>query len=354
MFARLSRYVLREVWPMYLGGVLLFYFLQMTDIISGAAGTFMTYHTGLLKALSLLSYMLPRILNICLVVAVPFALLLAYGRLGKDSEIKALYASGVQPLRLVTPLFVPALLVGVVVFYNASYVAPAGFHKYWDSFYTQVFNQPVPPPTTNGYAYSEGGSLYTAGLVVAGQNQAVGSPDIAALTGVVVRTAQGTYSAPSGLWDSARHIWTLPSGTFVDNAGRIQNLTSPVVLPQNDIMSRPPRPTMQSTSDELREQVRTLPPHTENSRRAAFELSRRLADAFTPLIFVLAAGTLGLSLSSRAWAIGSVILFLVVFYAIYSTMPQLAAVGALGAGAAAWLPNVVFALLGLYLAWRLR
>ncbi len=339
---------------MYLGGVLLFYFLQMTDIISGAAGTLMTYHTGIAKALTLLSYMLPRILNICLVVAVPFALLLAYGRLAKDSEIKALYASGVRPLRLITPLFVPALLVGVVVFYNASYLAPAGFHKYWDSFYTQVFNQPVPPPTTNSYAYSEGGSLYTAGLVIGADTTRPNAAKTSTLTGVVVRTPKGTYSAQGGIWDAAQQVWILPSGTFVDAAGHIQTFDQPVTLPQHDNMARPPRPTMQSTSDELRQQIQQLPPNTEEGRRAAFELQRRLADSFSPLIFVLAAGTLGLSLNSRAWAIGAVILFLVAFYALYSTMPQLAAVGALGAVAAAWWPNLLFLLLGLYLVWRLR
>lgn len=340
---------------MYLGGVLLFYFLQMTDIISGAVGTFMNYHTGVGTALRMLSYMLPRILNTCLVVAVPFALLLAYGRLAKDSEIKALYAAGVRPLRLVSPLFLPALLVGAAVFYNASYLAPAGYHRYWDSFYTQVFNQPVPPPTTNGYAYSEGGTLYTAGLVVPGPTE-TGSDgaDIAALTGVVVRTPQGTYSAQSGLWNTAAKTWTLTGATLVDNAGQIQVLAQPVTLPEHDLPARPPRPTTQSTSDELRAQLAQQPAPNENSRRAAFELQRRTADAFTPLIFVLAAGTLGLGLGSRAWAIGAVILFLVVFYALYSTMPQLAAVGALGALGAAWLPNILFLLLGLALAWRLR
>lgn len=347
VFSRLSRYVLREVWPLYLGGALLFYFLQMTDIISGAAGSFLSYHTGLVKALRLLSYMLPRILNVCLVVAVPFALLLAYGRLGKDSEIKALYAGGVRPLSLLTPLFLPSLLLGAVAFVNASYLAPAGFHRYWDSFYTQVFQQPVPPPTTSSYAYRQGDSLYTAGQVVGQGQQAI-------LTGVVVRAPQGTYSAPVGTWDMAGKRWILPSSTLVDNAGKVTVITRSLALPQSDTFSAPPRPPAQSTSPELRAQVTRWGLGSEEGRRAAFELSRRLADALTPLVFALAAGALGLSLSSRAWAIGAVILFLVAFYALYSTAPQLAAVGALSPLVAAWLPNAAFGLLGLALAWRLR
>ncbi len=120
------------------------------------------------------------------------------------------------------------------------------------------------------------------------------------------------------------------------------------------MISRPPPPTDQSSTPQLRRLLKTQAVGSEAYRRTAYELDRRLADALTPLIFVLAAGTLGLSLSNRAWAVGSVILFLVVFYALWSTAPQLAAVGALPPLLAAWLPNALFAVFGLALAWRLR
>ena len=52
----------------------------------------------------LLGYQMPGLLNICLVLSVPFALLLAFGRLAKDSEFKAAMAGGVRPLSLLLPL----------------------------------------------------------------------------------------------------------------------------------------------------------------------------------------------------------------------------------------------------------
>jgi lipopolysaccharide export system permease protein len=372
MNGHFPRYVFREVWPLYLGGVLLFLFLDMTNLISTVVGAFLQYHTGVLGALTLLAYKLPGILNRDLVVAVPFALLLAFGRLAKDSELKAAYSGGVRPLHLLSPLLLPALLIGLVVFLNAGYVTPSGQARFWNAYYGVVFKQAVPPPTTDNYAYAGGGSFFTAGRVQAivpvppvsrsssaqpispSSTPSAANPNQAVLSGVVVQTPQGTYSAAGGVWDSAARTWTLTGGYLVTPDGRISLLRAQVTLPQNDVLTRPPPPLDQSTTPQLRAQLRGLQPGTEPQRRTDFELARRLADPFTPIIFVLAAGALGLIITNRAWAVGAVILFLVAFYALWSTAPQLAGVGALSPVLAAWLPNLLFGLFGLSLAWRLR
>ncbi|TSA86391.1 YjgP/YjgQ family permease [Deinococcus detaillensis] len=346
------RYIFKEIWPLYAAGVLLFLFLQMTDILSTTVGAMLSYHTGLFKALTLLSYQLPLVLNKCLVVSVPFAVLMAFGRLAKDSEVKAAYAGGVRPLSMLWPLLLPALVVGAAVYFNAAYLTPSGNQKYIKYFYTDIYKLAVPTPTTQNYAHAEGGNFFTAGRIDSLGN---GSPQtLSSLTGVVVQTPQGTYSASGGRWDAAAKTWTLFGGYRVDPQGVITALSAPITFTQSDVVSRPPPPTDQSTTPQLRAQLATLTPNTEDYRRAAYELSRRVADSFTPLIFVLAAGTLGLALTNRAWAVGAVILFLVTFYALWNTAPQLAAVGALPHLLAAWLPNLVFALFGLLMAWRLR
>ncbi|GAA4005021.1 LptF/LptG family permease [Deinococcus rubellus] len=346
------RYVFKEVWPLYAAGVLLFFFLQMTDYISGIVGVLLSYHTGLLKGMTLLSYVLPNILNKCLVVAVPFALLMGFGRLAKDSEFKAAYAGGVPPLGLLWPLLLPALVVGAVVYGNAGYLTPTGNARYFNYFYTGIYQQVVQTPTTENYAHAEGGNFFTAGRVESLGN---GGPDtLSALTGVVVQTPGGTYSAGSGRWDAAARTWTLLGGYKVDPSGQVTALTSATTFTQTDVIARPPPPNDQSSTPELRAQLAQQQSGTEVYRRTAYELSRRLADAFTPLVFVLAAGALGLGLSNRAWAVGAVILFLAIFYALWNTAPQLAAVGALTPLLAAWLPNLVFTVFGLVLAWRLR
>ena len=350
---KLPLYILKEVAPWYLGGVLLFLILQLTDVLSSTVGNFLAYRVELGQALGLFANQMPALLNKCLVLSVPFAVLLAFGRLAKDSEFKAAMAAGVRPLSLLLPLALPALLVGGLAYYNAGWLTPDSQARYWNSFYKVVFNQAAPPPSVNGYAYAQNDTFFSAGRV---QNDTGAAR--AQLTGVLVVQGDAVYSSPYGVWDASAHTWTIRGGTSVMADGVPRPIVGTLVLPQRDVIRRPDTPPDQTATPALRAQLAALnrltPLPDENKRVVAFELSRRVADPFTPLAFVLAAGALGLLVSNRAWAAASVILFIFGFYVLWSTMPSLAQAGALSPGVAAWLPNVVFLLLGGGLAWRLK
>ena len=349
---RLRWYVFKEVWPWYVGGVLLFLTLQMTNALATTAGLLISYRVPLTEALGLFGNQLPGLLNRCLVVSVPFALLLAFGRLAKDSEFKAAMAGGVRPLTLLTPLLLPALLIGGAAYYNAGWLTPQGQAKWWNAWYG-VYKTAPPPPSTDRYAYAQGDTFYSAGRV---QNDSGGTQ--AQLLGALVVRGGTTYSAPTGRWDAAAHTWTLQGGTVVGPDGVPRVFTVPVTLPQRDVLTQPATPTDQTSTPKLRQQLGALQAAsrlpTENTRSVAFELSHRVADSFTPFVFVLAAGALGLLVSNRAWAAASVILFIFAFYVLWSTAPELARTGAMSPTLAAWFPNLVFLIMGGVLAWRLR
>ncbi|WP_407571429.1 LptF/LptG family permease [Deinococcus altitudinis] len=354
---KLPLYVLKEVLPWYVGGVLLFLILQLTDVLSTTAGALLSYHVGPGQAAALLANQLPGLLNKCLVLSVPFALLLAFGRLAKDSEFKAAAAAGVRPLSLLLPLVVPALLIGGLAYYNAGWLTPESQARWWNSWYG-VYNQSPPPPSTDKYTYAQGDTFFSAGRV---QNEDNGLR--AQLSGVLVVQGDTVYSAQSGSWDAAAHTWTIQDGSSVTAGGTPMPLVGRLVLPQRDVLKRPDTPPDQTGTPQLRAQLAALKLAALNQgqgggsreeRVLAFELSRRLADPFTPLAFVLAAGALGLLVSNRAWAAAGVILFIFAFYVLWSTAPSLAQAGALSPATAAWLPNVAFLLLGGVLAWRLR
>lgn len=352
MRQKLPLYVLKEVLPWFVGGVVLFLSLQITNNIASTLGLLLAWRASLGQVFVLLGYQMPALLNNCLVLSVPFALLLAFGRLAKDSEFKAAMAGGVRPLALLLPLAVPALLVGALAYYNAGWLTPAGQAGWTQAWYGGVYKQAQPPPTTDQYAYAQGDTFFSAGRV---QNA---GPEQAQLYGVLVVRGDTTYSAQAGQWDAAAHTWTLQGGSVVGPDGRPGTLNTPLVLTQNDVL-RPPDTKLNETStpvlrQRLAEVQRGSAQPSEAGRLLAFELSRRVSDPFTPLVFVLAAGALGLLISNRAWAAASVILFIFGFYVLWSTVPSLAQAGALSPTVAAWLPNAAFLLLGGALAWRLR
>ncbi|MGI8747631.1 MAG: LptF/LptG family permease, partial [Deinococcus sp.] len=154
--------------------------------------------------------------------------------------------------------------------------------------------------------------------------------------------------------------WTVRDGAVVGQDGVPRTISAPLRFPQRDTLRRPSLPPDQASTPALRSQLAALGTARagalpgQGEREIAFELSRRVADPFTPLAFVLAAGVLGLLLRNRAWGAASVIIFIFAFYVVLSTAPELARAGALSPLSAAWLPNGLFFAFALALAWRLR
>ena len=165
----LPRYVLREVLKMYGAGLALMFALQMADTLSSTVGKALSYHASAAEAGAAFLAILPSIVNRSLVLAVPFAILLGLSRLQKDSELKASLAAGVRPLSLALPLLLPFALVGLVAFWNAGTVVPAGLDK-WDKTWYGIFGMSAPIPSRDNYTYAPPGALYYAGRVT-GQSE---------------------------------------------------------------------------------------------------------------------------------------------------------------------------------------
>src|SRR5713101_9294379 len=76
------------------------------------------------------SYLLPSIFSVTIPMAFLLGVLLAFGRLASDSEIVALRAVGVSPLRLLGPVFGFALAAGFLTFYINAVVFFAGYRDH--------------------------------------------------------------------------------------------------------------------------------------------------------------------------------------------------------------------------------
>ncbi|WP_291431964.1 LptF/LptG family permease [Deinococcus sp.] len=343
----LIRLVLAEVTRWYAAGVALFLTLQMVDVLSSTVSKLLTYHPPLLKGAAAFLAILPTILNRALVLAVPFAILLAFSRMQRDSELKAISAGGVPPLRLVWPLALPFLAVAAVAFVNADRLVPAGLSA-WDRAWFSIYDVPPPPPRQERYTYAPPGALYYAGRIVSAGGSA------AELQGVMVQRGQETLTASLGRWDAQKRTWTLITPWITRPGQPPRQSTQSVTVPQGDTLRPPPGNAEQASTPELRARAADPALLPADRRAAAFQLSRRVADPLTAVVFALAAGALGLLLRNRAAAFAAVLLFIVTFYILWSTVPGLATAGALNPALAAWLPNLAFAMLAAALAWRLR
>ncbi len=102
----LDRYVLREVVPPFLLGLLLVTFVLLMNQVLLLADLFIDKGVPWLQALRLLGLLVPSILVFALPMAVLMGVVGGLARLSADSEIVALRSAGVGPRRLARPLLV--------------------------------------------------------------------------------------------------------------------------------------------------------------------------------------------------------------------------------------------------------
>ncbi len=346
---RLARYVFFEVLPLYAAGFLVFLALVTTDLITSVVGALLRYHAPFWLGVQLYLARLPFLLGEVLPLAVPFAVLIAFGRLAKDSELKALYASGVRPLSALWPLALLGLGVSLLAFYNANVLTPSGNVRFNDVWY-QVYRLPPPTPQQDRYVSRAKDTLFYAGSV----RPVSGDPTRANLSGVLVQRPEVSYSAQSGLWNAKQKQWEF-SGYWEVRPGQAPRFhPESLNVVQPDRLRAPNPPPEQLTLAKLRVQAQDASLDVRERRAARFEWQRRFADPLTALGFAVAAGALGLTLRSRPWAFASVLLMTFGFYVVWTATKEIAQLGAMPTLLAAWLPNLLLLLFAGALAWRLR
>src|SRR5690554_1225560 len=124
---------------MYLLGVTAFCLLLSIDYLSLMASFLLTYEASLGQVATLLLYKLPYFLHLSLPIAGVFAVLLATGRLARDSELKAAYALAIPPTALITPLLGFGLFISAVATVNNGWAEPlaeASYTRLVESFYS--------------------------------------------------------------------------------------------------------------------------------------------------------------------------------------------------------------------------
>lgn len=350
---RLARYLLYEVAGLYALGVGAFCLLLSIDFLTVWAKFLIEQNATLATIGRLMLYQLPWFLHLSLPIAVVFAVLLATGRLAKDSELKAAYALGVKPRALLGPLLGFGLLVSALSLVNNGYLEPLGKVAY-DRLVASFFYERPPAEAQSEVAYFiDGVGVYYAGRIRAGE----GTPDLASLSGLLILREDGSLlSAPRGLWDSQARVWQLEQVielTLEGGPRRLEQLALPFDTrsPAAASLARSETLTLSQLWQRYQDGVRS----GADIRQPLFEFHRRLADAFSGLVFVLIAGALGLNLRGRSAGFAWTIILLVLFYFLWTLSGDLFDQRVLSPVAAAWFTGGLVGLVGALLTlWQLR
>jgi LPS export ABC transporter permease LptF/LPS export ABC transporter permease LptG len=137
----LDRYILRGMLPPTGLGLLVFTFVLLIDQIPRLLAVLVARSADLPTILRVFLYLLPSLLALTIPMAFLLGVLLAFGRLASDSELVALRAVGVSPLRLLLPVTVLAALAGLVTLYITAVALPAANQAHRELVFSLVVSK---------------------------------------------------------------------------------------------------------------------------------------------------------------------------------------------------------------------
>jgi lipopolysaccharide export system permease protein len=300
---------------------------------------------------------IPTVLVLTLPVATALAASLATNRMARDLEITVLRGSGASLRRIFLPMLVFGALVGAANFYISDRVVPWAW-KEQQNIEAVLYSLPKDPIQSNVAFKVENYAFYI------GSVQRTGSGRLRLTKVVILRyperpdqypeiTTAQTAEYYADLWtlkDVVVHFYDKNGVTIADGASKEAKL--PLRVNFSQVLTPPLREDQLSFAEltERAADARRLG-QTQDARRYEVERWFKISLPAMCLAFALCAPPLALRFS-RAGSFTGVLLSIIVVFVAWNTLLFMRYVGwggFLPAPVAAWSPNVLFTLLGLWL-----
>jgi len=297
----------------------------------------------------LLAYRLPAFL----VVTFPISLLasseLAIGRLSTDGEITAMRAGGISLRRIMIPFLIAALAVSILAFLINDYIVPEANHIS-QNIIREIVLKKGPPNIKRNVFFRDAENRYFYINLFDEVNMIMQDIMVYELTR---ERFPRTITAKKGKW--VVDTWKLENGTIYnyDAEGKItyeMSFETLDIIVKEDLQKffKNQRTPQEMSSEELRQQIDILQQAGADTKSFEVDLYMKYSIPFSGLIFVLLGVPLGLRVKRGSKATGIILsIILVLLYYIF-----LSATRSFGRGdvltpvLAAWLPNIVFGVLG--------
>ncbi len=348
----LDRYIWRQLRGVLLFGVAFFTTFLMVNHLFVLAR--LNRSGGFTFALvELAVYRVPFFAVYSLPMATLLASLLAVGRLSDGQEITAMRTSGISLRRIVVPLVLAGLVIGIGSVLASEFIVPPSEEAYRQALARTIRGQ----STVQRLLFREVDDGIESAFFVRRFRVADGEMEgvlVNQLEGGtlrrVIEAARAKYV--NGQWvfeDGVLHSFS--EGTTVTS--RFDRLRVQLRRTPREVAAEQREPS-DMTIRELQTYIRLLQGSGQRLAPYTVELQSKLALPFSAALYAMLSLPLGLRphRSGRAIGLGLTVLVLVAYYILSSVTVTLGLNGRLSPVAAAWLPNVALALVGIVLLWR--
>jgi lipopolysaccharide export system permease protein len=353
------RYIFREIIVPFALGLSLFTFVLLIARLIKLIELVVNRGVPLLAVLRLLSYILPAFLEVTLPMAMLLAILVAFGRLSADSEMIALRSSGLSLYQLVPSVAAFVVIATLLTAALSFYARPWGTRSLKGALYEiartrasagikpQVFNDDFPglviytediDPTTDRLRH-----VLVADEREPGQQQTIFASEATMVSDerlltVTLRLRQGFIAS-------------------TDNRGGADYQTDfetydvNLDLRQAFAAARHDRDPKEMSFPQVRRAIAAKRAAGQPYVPELVEYHRKFAIPLACVVFGLVAAPLGAlpvrAARARGFAVSLVMIF--VYYILLSGGEALAEQELVPVVVGLWLPNLLFAVLGLYL-----
>jgi lipopolysaccharide export system permease protein len=359
----LDRYLVAELGGPALFGAAAFTLIFVATQFLAIGRLVSQQNVSLLVAIEYFLWEMPAYLLDVVPMAMLFGTLLSIGRLSSESEITALKAGGVSLIRMFLPLAVVGLVVSFAALVVQEELVPLANDQ--AAYLQETAIEHVSPAASNLSAVTNlagGGKQVTI----------AGGLDAATQTLLNVTVLQyDSKQQPQEMIVSKRAHYDAPTWQFYDattyhfsNDGDVSDkMVTPGTL-SVDIGERPSelaKHTLQANDPEnlSRSEIKNALDNVNLSepQRRLFSATyaAKLARPFTSLVFVLFAFPLGMRRirgGGAALGFGLALVIVFVYYVITTIALSIGSLALPLAGIAAWTPNALFSLIGLWLLRR--
>jgi lipopolysaccharide export system permease protein len=367
----LDRYLLGEMVMPFVGGMLLIVVMLIGNTLFPLIQTIVQYDIPLPVILKLVVCNIPTLLTLTLPAGVALASAWAVNRLARDSEVTVIRMSGVSLRRFFLPIILVGILTSLFSFWIGDKVAPQAEHQKQETENSMMaFSlQASPTVAANKVFTYQNYSFHVREI----RKDPSGDPNQLQLSGVTI------YENPINPGDfpvlitarSANYshdIWTLHDTVYhvLDQNGQetYEVTGKPTILnlhvPLNDLAQSGSVAPEELSIAQLRHQMDALATTgqsgTDTFRAIAFGYYAKYALPFVCLAFALVAPPLALRFARTGAYIG-IFISIVLVWVGWNTLlltKFLGLSGKLSPELAAWSPDLLFGVLGLYFLLRIE
>jgi len=361
----LRNYILREFFsPLLLSLGVLTFIMVLIGNLKRIADLVINKGVDLFSVLQIFVYLTPYIVTYTLPISVLVAVLLALGRLSSDNEIIAIRSSGISLFKLILPLLTIGLILSIgLVFFNdqaASYAHFAyrktlkemGIKNPTAAFEEGVFIDSFPKYVlfiyhvdqkrnrmNNIRIYEPQGEDKPTRTIVAKAGEFISIPE---KNIIKLKLIDGTSDEPDP--ENPTNFYKLNFRTYFMNLdmGQMQEKVTE-------------RKYKEMTIKELRKEAKKLRKEGISPAPLITIVHEKLALAFSCFVFMLLGSSLGIITRRREKSIniGIAVLIIVCYYPLLIGCEAMAMEGHLPAALALWIPNIIFAGIGVFLTHKL-